>query len=225
MWRDGDTVKADGGDNSQPVSNRPQTARETSSKRLPKAERREQLLDTAQEIVRDEGTDALTLGYLAERAGVSKPIAYQHFETRSGLLIALARQIDDRQAAVLQDELRQARKRLDDVARVASTAYMHCYTTVGPQWQAITAALKGDEQMDAVQQELLDRYATIYCEALTPYSELPRSELYLRCVAIIGAAEAMARDMFRGRVDEATAAELLTSLIVRWLSGGGRSLR
>ncbi|MHC8285601.1 helix-turn-helix domain-containing protein [Pseudomonas sp. XS1P51] len=33
------------------------------------------------------GTDALTLATLAERAGVTKPVAYEHFRTRSGLLI------------------------------------------------------------------------------------------------------------------------------------------
>jgi AcrR family transcriptional regulator len=190
----------------------------TSTRRLPKAERREQLLETAQRIVSEEGTHALTLGYLADRAGVSKPIAYEHFKTRSGLLIALARQIDDRQVEVLLDALKRTRQRLEDVARVASSAYMHCYATVGPQWHAISAALKSDKEMDAVQQELLDRYVTIYRNALAPFSDLPKRELHLRCVAIIGAAEAMARDMFRGRVDEATAAEALTSLIVKWLS-------
>ncbi len=33
-----------------------------------------------------KGTDALTLGHVAECAGVSKPIAYEHFGTRAGLL-------------------------------------------------------------------------------------------------------------------------------------------
>jgi AcrR family transcriptional regulator len=54
-------------------------------KRLPKEQRREQLLDTALAIVREQGTDAITLSYVAERAGVSKPIAYGHFGTRAGL--------------------------------------------------------------------------------------------------------------------------------------------
>jgi AcrR family transcriptional regulator len=43
---------------------------------MSKEERRRQLLDTASDIVRSEGTEALTLGHLAERAGVTKPIAY-----------------------------------------------------------------------------------------------------------------------------------------------------
>src|SRR5688500_17488341 len=74
---------------------------ESSSKRLSKAERRAQLLDTALDVVRDEGTDALTLARVAERAGVSKPIAYQHFETRGGLLVALYERMDEAPRAKL----------------------------------------------------------------------------------------------------------------------------
>ncbi len=49
----------------------------------------EQLLDVATSIVRAGGVDTLTLARVAEEAGVSKPIAYSHFGTRSGLLKAL----------------------------------------------------------------------------------------------------------------------------------------
>lgn len=43
-------------------------------KRLRKEDRRAQLLEVARGIVRQQGTEALTLGYLAERANVTKPI-------------------------------------------------------------------------------------------------------------------------------------------------------
>ena len=95
----------------------------TPSKRLSKEMRREQMLETARRIVREEGTDLLTLGYLAERAGVSKPIAYEHFETRSGLLIALYKQFDDQQAMALHDALKRTPKQLKDVA--APVSYTH----------------------------------------------------------------------------------------------------
>ncbi|WP_437681485.1 TetR/AcrR family transcriptional regulator [Sorangium sp. So ce131] len=205
----------------RPRSDAARPRSDAARKRLSKAERREQLLETAEQIVREEGTDALTLGHLAERAGVSKPIAYEHFETRSGLLIALARQIDDRQVAALLEALKRTRQRLEDVARVASAAYMHCCATIGPQWHAILAALKGDEQMDAVEQELLDRYVTLYEDALAPLVHLSKRDMHLRCVAIIGAAEALAADMLRGRTDERAAARALESLVVRWLSNSG----
>ena len=111
------------------------------AKRLPKSERREQLLETALAIVREQGTDALTLGYLAERAGVSKPIAYEHFGTRSGLLIALYRRIDERQAATAARDFERTPKRLSDVARLMGESYMSCFRTAGPECHAIFAAL------------------------------------------------------------------------------------
>lgn len=58
-------------------------------KRLPKEERNRQLMDVAWSIVRGEGTDALTLGYLAERAGVTKPVVYDHFGTHRAARRAL----------------------------------------------------------------------------------------------------------------------------------------
>ena len=78
------------------------------SKKMPKAERRAQLLETAREIVRESGTDALSLGSLAERAGVSKPITYNHFGTRAGLLIALYREINEQQVRATQEALDNA---------------------------------------------------------------------------------------------------------------------
>src|SRR3546814_5722448 len=126
---------------------------EDAKRKLPKAERREQLLETAMTIVREQGTDALTLGYLAERALVSKPVVYDHFVTRSGLLIALYGRIDERQVTMLRDALARVPGQLDDVARVVSHAYMSCYLTVGSEWHAISAALKGDEAMEAFRSE------------------------------------------------------------------------
>jgi len=188
------------------------------AKKMPKAQRRDQLLGTAFAIVRDEGTDALTLGYLAAKAGVSKPIAYEHFGTRSGLLIALYEQLDQRQVNDLVAALEATPKRLEDVARVVSDAYMACYRSIGAEWSAISAALKGDDAMERFQANLIDSYVDLYCSMLAPYAETPADELRLRCVGIIGAAEAISREMTRGDLEEAAAAAVLQSLIVKWLS-------
>ncbi|RYZ05153.1 MAG: TetR/AcrR family transcriptional regulator [Myxococcales bacterium] len=195
------------------TSNAPKRA----APRLSKAERRQQLLDVARSIVRGEGTDALSLVSLAERANVTRPVTYEHFKTRPGLLIALARHIDDRQVELFREALAKAPPRLTEVARAASSTYMRCVTQVGREWHAISAALQGDAEMDAVQHELLERYADMYCEVLAPCTKVPRRELKKRCVAIIGAAEALAREMLLGRLEEEVAATTLRSLIVSWL--------
>ena len=188
------------------------------AKKLSKAERRRQLLETAHKIVRTEGTDALTLGHLAERAGVTKPIAYEHFETRAGLLVALYQEIDDRQVMALMDALKRTKPRLGDVARVLAKAYVDCYCTIGPEWHTVSAALKGDEKLEKFQQALIDRYAAIYRDAFTPYTKLPKEELRLRCLAILGAGEAITRELSRGRTTESGAAATLASLIMASLT-------
>jgi AcrR family transcriptional regulator len=190
---------------------------ETATRRLPKAARREQLLDTALIIVREEGTDALTLGHLAERAGVSKPIAYEHFKSRSGLLMALYADLDQKHATALNEALRHTRPRLADVARVVSAAYMDCYDTLGAEWLSISAALRGDEEMEAFQQQSLDDAASLYCRAFAPHTKLSPGDLRITSTALIGAAEAITRELSRGRIERQQAVDSLAGLIVRAL--------
>lgn len=52
------------------------------SGRLQRDERQIQLLNVANSIILAEGTDALTLITLAEKAGVTKPVTYKHFGNR-----------------------------------------------------------------------------------------------------------------------------------------------
>ena len=118
----------------------------------------------------------------------------------------------------MRTALAQAPRRLEAVAGIVSRAYMACYGEAGTQWHAISAALKGDEQMEAFQQRLLDRCVALYGEAFAPCTSLPADELRLRCIGILGAAEAIARDMVKGAIGEERAAATLTSLILAWLA-------
>jgi AcrR family transcriptional regulator len=141
-------------------------------------------------------------------------VVYEHFGDRPGLLVALYRRIDQRQVDALLAALERTPRRLESVVHVMSTSYMSCYSSAGPEWHAITAALQGDEHMAAVQQELLDGYVADYQRALAPFSRLSAAQLHLRCVGIIGAAEAISREMLRGRADAATAAAALEAVIL-----------
>ncbi|MFJ8249291.1 TetR/AcrR family transcriptional regulator [Streptomyces sp. NPDC094466] len=185
----------------------------TTSTRLSKQARREQLLNTAVAIVRRQGTDGLTLVTLAEAAGVSRPIVYDHFGTRPGLLLALYRGLDERHRAAIAQALREAGPGADKVARLISTAYFACATDM-PELAAVSAALKGDPEMEAVQRELLDRYTDLVAAALLEHSELPPAALRLRCVGVLGAAEAMAAELNQGRASAEDAVATLTDLIV-----------
>ncbi|WP_405609757.1 TetR/AcrR family transcriptional regulator [Streptomyces sp. NBC_01508] len=185
----------------------------TTPTRLSRQARREQLLDTSVAIVRTQGADGLTLVTLAEAAGVSRPIVYDHFGTRPGLLLALYRRLDERHRAAITQALQAAGPAADEVARVMSAAYFACAIDM-PEFASISAALKGDPEMDALQHEMLDSYANVMAAALVPHSGLPAEALRLRCVGVLGAAEAIATELTRERATAVDAVTALTDLIV-----------
>ncbi|MEV0222576.1 TetR/AcrR family transcriptional regulator [Streptomyces sp. NPDC050704] len=185
----------------------------TTTTRLSRQARREQLLDTAVAIVRTQGADGLTLVTLAEAAGVSRPIVYDHFGTRPGLLLALYRRLDERHRDAIAQALRDAAPTADVVARVISTAYFACATDM-PELSAVSAALKGDPEMEAAQRELIDSYTDLMAAALLPHSGLTPEALRLRCVGVLGAAETIAAELNRERATTDDAVTALTELIV-----------
>lgn len=59
------------------------------TERADAARNRQLLLDAAQQLVREQGVDSLTMDALAKRAGVGKGTVFRRFGSRSGLLRAL----------------------------------------------------------------------------------------------------------------------------------------
>lgn len=186
------------------------------SKKLPKAVRREQLLETAQAILREEGTDALTLGYLAERAGVSKPIAYEHFGTRSGLLIALCSDYDQRQLQAQREALRAGGETLADVAAILASAYIGCVLDMGPAMGAAFAALSATEETADFRQSLRRGYVGRYRESFGRFVKLPENDTAL-LLGFLGAAEALAQDAAAGRISRGEAIKALSQIFTATL--------
>jgi AcrR family transcriptional regulator len=57
--------------------------------RLPRAERRSQLLEVSRGVFAERGFEAATLEEIAERAGVTRPIVYEHFGDKQRLFEAV----------------------------------------------------------------------------------------------------------------------------------------
>ena len=192
------------------------------SRRLPKAERCRQLLDTALTIVREEGADRLTLGRLAVRAGVSKPVAYDHFGTRSGLLIELYRWIDLGRVNAFREAMTTGERSLEECVGVLAAAYVHCAADTTDEFHAVGAALAGSEEKAAVFQELLDHSVQMFVSVLRPHCSLSPAELERRCVGLVGAGEALSAALVRGECNEAEAVEAFAALIQGGLRGVSR---
>lgn len=77
--------------------------------RLPAAERRQQLLDIALEEFSQHGYQGTAMNAIADAAGVTKPVLYQHFGSKRELFSELLREIGGR----LRDEVGKATAEAD----------------------------------------------------------------------------------------------------------------
>jgi AcrR family transcriptional regulator len=66
------------------------------STRLPAAARREQLLAVALEVFAHQGFHGTAMNDVAEAAGVTKPVLYQHFQSKRQLYLALLDEVGQR---------------------------------------------------------------------------------------------------------------------------------
>jgi AcrR family transcriptional regulator len=69
--------------------------------RLPAAERRAQLLLAARSVFAAEGFQSATMDTVANEAGVTKPVLYQHFPSKRDLFLELLHDVGDRLAAAV----------------------------------------------------------------------------------------------------------------------------
>ncbi|MBV8679616.1 MAG: TetR/AcrR family transcriptional regulator [Aquitalea sp.] len=182
-------------------------------RRLPRDERLRQLLDVSWLLIRAEGTDALTLGRLADDAGVTKPVVYDHFRTRNGLLAALYQDFDVRQTAVIDTAIAASKPTLKDKASVIARSYVECVLTQGREIPGVLAALSGSPELAAVkrqyQQVFIEKCHTI----LAPFAGsqgMSRASLW----AMLGAADALSQAAVAGDISEEQARDELQETII-----------
>ena len=85
-------------------------------------------------MIRHEGADRLTLGHLAKCAGVSKPVVYDHFATRSALLIELYRWIDIERVNAFRELMAGSTRSREETAQLLASAYICLlYTSPSPR--------------------------------------------------------------------------------------------
>jgi AcrR family transcriptional regulator len=61
-------------------------------KRMPRAERMRQMIDIAEAVFAERGYAAASMDDIAERVGVSKPMLYEYFNSKEGLLLGCIQQ-------------------------------------------------------------------------------------------------------------------------------------
>jgi AcrR family transcriptional regulator len=64
----------------------------TPRKRMPRAQRERQMIEIAEAVFAERGYVSASMDEIAERVGVSKPMLYEYFHSKEGLLLACIRQ-------------------------------------------------------------------------------------------------------------------------------------
>ncbi|WP_058909750.1 TetR/AcrR family transcriptional regulator [Entomohabitans teleogrylli] len=187
-------------------------------KRLRKEDRRAQLLEVARGIVRQQGTEALTLGYLAERANVTKPITYDHFGDREGLLMALYQDYSDAQIKKFRETLSIDNQTLEKTIHFFSVAYIDCAISSGPETGPIAAALSGSRALLEFREICVANCADCLRAVLSPYITLKSVRGEAALTAIIGAADALSTAASNGALARNVAEDMLSGTISGILS-------
>ncbi|MBE9607422.1 TetR/AcrR family transcriptional regulator [Acetobacteraceae bacterium H6797] len=191
----------------------PETTRPPVRQRLLRAERLRQLIETARRIVREEGADALTLGRLAESAGVTRPVVYDHFQTRNGLLKALYEDYDARREVVLLATLKAAPQTLEGRAQAIARTYIECVLSEGSDIPGVAASLAGSPELEAFRRDYQQRFIARCRAELEPHLH-DRPIAPARLWAMLGAADALSEAVLRGDLRPAEAESELVRLML-----------
>jgi AcrR family transcriptional regulator len=189
--------------------------------RLPRQARRKQLLGAAQEVFVAQGYHAAAMDDIAERAGVSKPVLYQHFPGKLELYLALL----EEHAAELTRRVEAAlASTTDNQKRVAASIGAY-FEFVDGDGEGFRLVFESDLRNDPAVRERVERMTADCVEAITEViahdTGFPVAEARLLSVGLTGMAEIGARWWLSSadRLEKRRAVELLVTLAWRGISG------
>jgi AcrR family transcriptional regulator len=195
------------------------------SARLPRSARRRQLLGAAREVFVAQGFHAAAMDDIAERAGVSKPVLYQHFPGKLDLYLALL----DQHADALVEAVREAlAATTDNKQRVAATIAAY-FRFVDEDGGAFRLVFESDLTNEQAVRDRVDGVTAACAEAISEViredAGLPPEEARLLAVGLTGMAQVAARYWLAtdGSIPREAAARLMASLSWRGIGGFPRT--
>jgi AcrR family transcriptional regulator len=161
--------------------------------RMPRSQRRAQLLLAAQDVFVESGYHAAAMEDIADRAGVSKPVLYQHFPGKLELYLALL----DRHCERLEELVRTALASTDEPkARVYATIAAY-FDFVASEGAAFRLVFESDLTNEPAVRQRLDAVeaacAEMIADRISADTNLPPEFAALLGVALAGMSQVTAR--------------------------------
>lgn len=193
--------------------NSPSSSDQSVRKRFTKEQRLAQLLDVSWQLIANEGTDVLSLGRVAEAAGITKPTVYDHFGTRQGLLAALYQDFDRRQNQLIEGAIAASGTTLSDKAQVIANSYLDCGLAEGREIPRVLAALNGSPELVQLKRQCQRGFLDKCREVLKPFAG-PQALSMASLWAMLGAADALSQATIASEITHQQASEELYEIIM-----------
>jgi len=204
-----------------PVSTDNLDSKSENRARLPRDERRAQLLAAALEVFTAAGYHAAAMDEIADRANVSKPVLYQHFPSKLELYLAVLDVHIDSLVFAIQTAIASTP---DNSSRVKATIDAY-FGFIDSEGEAFRLLFESDMSVEPQVRERLNRM-TYDCAAavsavISLDTGLPKEASMILAIGVIGSAQITARHWLDrdGKLNREQAANLVTSLIWRGISG------
>lgn len=193
-------------------------------RRLPRLQRRAQLLEAAQGVFVAKGYHAAGMEDIAEHAGVSKPVLYQHFPGKLELYLALVEQY----TADLVDLVESSLQSTEDHKDRTYATIQAFFNFVAREDSAYRIVFESDLNEVAAVRERID-WATEACldaiaRRIMLDTELPQPVARLVAQGLIGMSQVSARAWLR---DQTLPLDVAVQVIGRlaWRGVGGQPAR
>lgn len=156
-------------------------------------ERREQLLDVTKRLVGEQGFHGLSIETIAKRAGITRPVVYQHFEDLDALLEAMlereALRALSQLGAILPQELPDGAER-GDALLGALRGYLETIEADPVTWRLVLMPPEGAprvlrETVERGREAVVAALAQVVGPGLTPERPSPDPQLTARLLSSV----------------------------------------
>jgi AcrR family transcriptional regulator len=164
-----------------------------SSPRLPRPARRLQLLGAARDVFVAHGYHAAAMDEIAERAGVSKPVLYQHFPGKLELYLALLDESAEELLRIMSEALLST---TDNRQRVSATfkAFYDFVASAGETFRLVFESDLSNEPAVRVRLEkAMSDCADMVSRFIAEDAGVSNAEAHLLGMALVGMAQVSAR--------------------------------
>jgi len=189
--------------------------------RLPRQERRAQLLASALEVFVRQGYHAAAMDDIAERAGVSKPVLYQHFPGKLDLYLALVDTSCDQIIDNCRTALASTQDNQERVARTMDAFFSYMAGDTGAFRLVFESDLTNEPAVSERVERVTTECASMIAEVIAEDTGLPDEASRLLAVSLVGMAQVSARYWLRegAPIPQPDTAALIAGLAWRGIRG------